>query len=551
MTICEATIRMTHLIYFQLVLFTLGLFCNLLANTAAQCITGKYEECNKADFIPRHNLGGEGFDITTMTRKRAYVIYTEMKMSENNTCTLCKNRLQKNKYQVIPLYMVDWRISSQCQRKVSSSVYQSAMSFSKSSSSQITNDWKVGLNGIPIPGIDTDIVLAGSHSKLSEFAMKKSNRDKYCFTKHVFSCNTYTYRLRNHPRLESNFLGRLKNLPKEYNSTTKQRFFELIDIYGTHYINKVQLGGRIQEVTALRTCQMSLEGMTSEEVRDCLDMEASANAIKVKGSFKYKWCQTFMKEHLGGLKFSEKYNERSSEVIGGSVDKSADLLFSTGSGRRATFKAWTRSLVSEPDVISYSLTPLHMLVDSDSHIKMNLGSSITDYIKEKAIQKNCNQCPLGKIQNQRCVCGCLSSNTITSNCCSRKKGTATLTVMVLHGVDVYGYIFSTANFFVNVSFDSKSHRTDVIQSHNPHWNYTMDFGDVILYPSSTIKVIPWDMLTLWNTKLGECVEPITHAKGWQEFICYLNKGKVILAYNVKCGPYLGGLYCDQYHTTPI
>ena len=38
------------------------------------CTDGSAKECKEAEFVPGSNLAGEGFDITKMERKGAFVI---------------------------------------------------------------------------------------------------------------------------------------------------------------------------------------------------------------------------------------------------------------------------------------------------------------------------------------------------------------------------------------------------------------------------------------------------------------------------------------------
>lgn len=71
-----------------------ALLVALAAAGAESCQIGSRSECDKAPFVPGHNLAGEGFDVVRMRRTGAYVINVKDHLNDNKTCTLCPNRFQ-------------------------------------------------------------------------------------------------------------------------------------------------------------------------------------------------------------------------------------------------------------------------------------------------------------------------------------------------------------------------------------------------------------------------------------------------------------------------
>lgn len=170
----------------------LALSLALIPPTTPSCIRGSPSECKDAEFAPGANLAGEGFDITKMQRKGAFVINMNLWRRENDTCLLCKNPFQENQMQKVPAAVVNWRPSQHCSMKVLSSQHQSSESLVTSSTSGVENNWKVNL-GINVHTGKGSLILAGSKSKLAEYSMEKTKRDKYTFIILKTLCTYYRY----------------------------------------------------------------------------------------------------------------------------------------------------------------------------------------------------------------------------------------------------------------------------------------------------------------------------------------------------------------------
>ncbi|KAG6926587.1 perforin 1, partial [Chelydra serpentina] len=164
----------------------------IFPGASSHCHTGTAEECEEhTAFVPGHNLAGEGIDVTTLGRKGAYLVDTSHWQRLDGTCTLCRNSLLEGQLQRLPLAAADWREKVSCRRKISSAVKESAIGVVRAAGAVVQNDWKVGLEVEVKPSVNTQVTLAGSHSKLAEFSSEKSQQDKYSFTSHEVSCAYY------------------------------------------------------------------------------------------------------------------------------------------------------------------------------------------------------------------------------------------------------------------------------------------------------------------------------------------------------------------------
>ncbi|KAF5894982.1 perforin-1-like, partial [Clarias magur] len=274
------------------------------------CEKGSARDCAEADFAPGSDLAGEGFDITKMQRKGSFVIDMKRWKHKDKSCILCRNPFMEGKKQKLPVSVVDWRPSQKCRMTVSSSVYQSSESLVSASTSSIENNWSANL------GIDTrrgagSLTLAGSNSKLAEYSMEKTKKDRFSFTSHSVSCGYYSYRVSNKPIIHPEFKEALSHLPKQYSAQFKPRFYKLIDNFGTHYITKVTLGGKVHSVTSIRQCQTSLQGLSVDEVKTCLDVEATASVMgKATSNVNAKHCDEAKDKTESKNSFSSNFNDR-------------------------------------------------------------------------------------------------------------------------------------------------------------------------------------------------------------------------------------------------
>ncbi|XP_078506685.1 perforin-1-like [Lissotriton helveticus] len=443
--------------------------------------------------------------------------------------------------------------------KATSKLHESSTSLKLSQKESITNDWKVGLSVSVV-----SIAVGGSHSRLSQFAEQRSSSAKYSYISQEVLCTYYRYRIKSCPDVTEEFNKMLKSLPSRYNSYTKAAFRQLIDVYGTHYIRQATLGGRIKDVTAIKTCEVTLGGVTKSGVKDCLNAEvgvSTGGTVSLGISTSVSHCQSRARSQFHSNTFSEKFHDRFSEVIGGDEDKDADLLFpnqNVGNRKqKQSIQSWISSLKGNPDIVEYTLSPLHLVMCSQGPVRENLKAAISEYILEQQTRDKCPSCPRGSRVTRRgreCTCSCPSSSFMNSECCPSKKGAGELTVYVIDGNELRGDSFglstgqSDAYVMVSVKGTSNSQRTQTIDNNNnPRWYYRMHFGMVSLLSYLEMKLIVYDQDWFSSRNTGECKIQLDRVStGFISEKCYVTKGGHIrYKYKLECAPGLGGSKCSE------
>ncbi|KAM4697664.1 perforin-1-like [Rhinophrynus dorsalis] len=529
-----------------LLLFLPTSFSSTYPPLTYSCRPGKQAECKKLPFVPGHSLLGEGLDIVTMRKTRSYVLDMQ-RLGPDDVCTVCNNPHRNRALQKLPLAMVDWRPQSSCSRKITSEVSRSSFSLEETSASGVQNDWEAGL-GLHHGAGSAKLVLAGSQSQLAQFTQGKTSMDRYSFIRHQLSCVYYSLSLDHKPPLTYHFHKALRALPSTYDINTQAQYRHLIKRYGTHFISQADVGGQALEVTAIKTCRAAMDGRSLDELKDCLSMEASAAVTgKTEMDAKSKACQQMSQNATRGESFHQTFNERLWQISGGKVTFELLSFDVSKPGSEAAFSRWMESLKSDPDIVTYSLEPLHNLVRSEGHQRENLRKAISDYIMEQALMKNCS-CP-GRSQPSQgaeCSCICPGSESRNINCCPTKRGLAKLVVTVQQATGLWGDYVSKTDAYVKISFGRTMSVTPTIWNNNgPSWNIQLDLGIVELNSVALLKIEVWDEDNKYDDDLlGTCQNPLT--RGDKPSICYLQHGSMSYSVSVICLPHLGGTYCRDY-----
>ncbi|XP_040296208.1 perforin-1-like [Bufo bufo] len=504
------------------------------------CRPGTAEECKDAKFVPGHTLLGEGIDIVTMKSTGSFLLDLQ---EVGEKCAVCDNPHNKNVLQKLPKALVDWRPETSCYRNIQSLTSTSTVSVANEATSEVENDWKVGLK-LNIHMANLNIAVGGSHSQMTKFADSKSSTDNYNFLSQKLECAFYSFGLGSNASFTPHFNKDLKNLPDSYDNNTKAEYRRLIANFGTHYITRVKVGGRTQAVTAVRTCEVSMSGLQMHEVKDCLRVESEIGILKLASiNSKVEDCKKKLKKAGYAGDFHQAFSERTWKVIGGNAK--FDLL-SPDTASADVFEQWMESLKTQPGLVSYSLDSIHNLVKTRGPKRENLRLAISDYINEMAITQKCS-CP-GR-QGKDCSCSCPASRYTSSNCCPTRRQVARVHLSIKDASGLKADVFSQADAYVKFRFHPEEIRTPTIwNKKNPTWNMNYNFGVLELSPIKKYTIEVWDQDVKYDDFLGKCERVLT--SGTTTHTCSLKKGTIRYSVTVTCVDHLRGPHCESYSPVP-
>ncbi|XP_076980495.1 perforin-1-like [Tamandua tetradactyla] len=534
-------------------LFLLGVLLLLPPPTWAACRKANSSECWQVRrLVPGAGLAGEGVDVTSLRRSGSFPVDTHGSLWPDGSCTLCENTLQQGALQRLPLALTDWRIrGSGCQHHMVSTVSDSPEEVAQEVAGRIHNDWWAGLDVTPMPSTRVQVAMAGSHSQAADFAAQKMFRDQYSFSTNLLECRLFSFRLVHNPPLHPDFKQALKALPPHFNASSEPDYFRLIANFGTHFIRAVELGGRVSAVTALRTCQLALEGLTTDEVIRCLTTEAEVTiAGHTNFSKEVKECEEKRQQHKVAASFHQAFRERYSQVVGGHHASMHDLLFGSHAGPQQ-FSAWVASLQDSPGLVDYSLEPLHVLLEARDPRQEALRQAVSRYVTSRARWRDCSRpCPPGQQKSPRdpCQCVCHGSEVTNRDCCPRRRGLARLEVTIVQAWNLWGDWVTATDAYVKIFFGDQWLRTSTVWNNdNPRWMTRLGLGNVLLATRGPLRVQVWDADSGWDDDLlGSCDLRLTAQKSEIRDTCYLNQGVLEFTYKVTCAPYLTGATCLQY-----
>jgi hypothetical protein len=419
-------------------------------------------DCKRYPFVPAHNYGGEGFDVTTMERKISSIIDMNRDLGTDGTCRLRQNSHMGGTTQKLPAAVESWKRVSRCNADFTSESFDHASKITQDIAGKMSSEWSVGIEAEasgPVPnapgttaGGGGSFNAAGSNSKMGKFANEISKTMQGTFVKSTLKCALYQYSLPLYDiPLKDSFVTAVKNLPVSYN---EYKYMQFINQYGTHYFHKITLGGRVDILSAANKCVLKEVHISDEEASECLSMGATASvkgeaAEGVSGSgsasVDYKTCNDKAKKTNRFSDINDVFSKRYVQVLGGSTAGLASGLKASMENVKRDYDAWIQSLVANPEVIDQEIRPIFEAFDfvkcSDDNTipakKKNMVKAVEAYLYERRTSVGfCKDvckfnCP-GKLEDD-CTCKCTADNVNDRDCCPNQISYGEFTIHNLHG----------------------------------------------------------------------------------------------------------------------
>uniref|UniRef100_A0A673KG25 MACPF domain-containing protein n=1 Tax=Sinocyclocheilus rhinocerous TaxID=307959 RepID=A0A673KG25_9TELE len=142
----------------------------------------------------------------------------------------------------------------------------------------------------------------------------------------------------------------------------------------------VKAGGAAVGSTHSWEANFAMKKIKSRQIQ----FHQTGSTVKAEAHF----CQEQKRKMRTNEKFSSMFNDRTMEIIGG--DKNGEDLLFSGSSHPNSLKKWVESLKSLPEVMHYSLKPLHFLLSAEHPARKGLKKAVEEYITENALMKVCS-----------------------------------------------------------------------------------------------------------------------------------------------------------------
>ncbi|ASU40994.1 hypothetical protein hmeg3_23625 [Herbaspirillum sp. meg3] len=214
------------------------------------------------------------------------------------------------------------------------------------------------------------------HIEASYSHTSKSNQD-YFYALTETSSTAYSLSLRDDSEemLTDSFAKEMKKLPKKFTPENQNTFFAFFRKHGSHYVDKVIMGGRLYFSTSVSKSHYSSE----EEVKLKVTAEYAGAFSSVKAESESNW-----------KTLDQKWQQNRSVTVQatGGDDSILDALKPAfGQWKGDAFKTWNASLEQKPGIVDFKLAPISQLFPGDQvdEVALALKKYINGGIVAKAI----------------------------------------------------------------------------------------------------------------------------------------------------------------------
>jgi hypothetical protein len=149
--------------------------------------------------------------------------------------------------------------------------------------------------------------------------------------------------------LTSGVRADFESLPTTYSDDNQQAFFAFFDKYGTHYVERVRVGGRLYYYIAVEKSYLHED----KEIKAKLDLEYNAVVASAKAKSSADWQQ-----------LTDKWTKNRTayvHTIGGTPNALLLAEPQFGDSREGLFESWVDSIKTAPAVVDYTLRPITVL----------------------------------------------------------------------------------------------------------------------------------------------------------------------------------------------
>ena len=423
----------------------------------------------------------------------------------------------------------------------------------------IQNDWSVGLS-LRTQKLEGKLNLFGSQSNFAKFARAESKWAATEFQLLSIDCELYEYSIAtSKAKLSEEFQSAVSQLPLNY-ITNKDRsaYQHFINQYGTHYTSHVTLGGRIETVSSVQTCVLSLLGMTLQQTSECEGVRAGLYAGPkltrpggVSGGLSS--CDSTSSGAVSGGVFKRAVRDSRTHVIGGDLEDLSEVLLAPHHEDKV--ERWMKSLKAQPEVVGRSLVPLwealhHATPDIQLEARIPaLQQAIEEYIQVQATEAAEDQCALPCHPSYtNAPCTCPVSDYADNECCPHKTGYGTVIIsnMMAEGLDGFDTL-SAADAYVKTELVAPKKITIVQSSNSPEWpSVIWKFPDQQLGKQFKLKLMDSDdFMNGGDDVLCECDVKLEATRSVNKTCMGLKKATFHYTMQILCPPYLTGPMCNQ------